>query len=483
MIAFANMGNHRTAWRGFFVVALLMLGAQLTAVWGTFYLATDDYLIMTFGRADINIERLFARQTGGTPAIRPVSLLLSRLEFLAFGEAVMPRIAINACINVLSGAMLALILDGLFKRPKYAILTGLAFIAWPLHAEGLAWFHSGHTSIPIGMLTLSVLAAYARGWSMLTTSILLVIALMTRENAVVTGPLLLAMGWYRHRALTPAMKSILPYAAILLVYVCIRLWQMSIALQGDAQLPVGQDPLATTFYLIFHLLGPVHPGLPGAHVLLAITVISLILLMSRATSKIKYAGFWIVICCLPFAPLYDTGDPLFEAAVSAYERRWYHLYLPAAGMAWLVASAVGEHMKAAVAAIVCLLLLQLANAGWYADLGRDLRQTHQQLADIIQDPAPIALVIPEETLLGGLVEHQVLDIPRIFTARAPMVYRWLPDGDGTEYVRAAQDPFGYPAWMTLRKGFHLPAGTRHFVWNEVQKRLEPGTAPSRPTHR
>ena len=347
MIAFANMGNHRTAWRGFFVVALLMLGAQLTAVWGTFYLATDDYLIMTFGRADISIEHLFARQTGGTPAIRPVSLLLSRLEFLAFGEAVMPRIAINACINVLSGAMLALILDGLFKRPKYAILTGLAFIAWPLHAEGLAWFHSGHTSIPIGMLTLSVLAAYARGWSMLTTSILLVIALMTRENAVVTGPLLLAMGWYRHRALTPAMKSILPYAAILLVYVCIRLWQMSIALQGDAQLPVGQDPLATTFYLIFHLLGPVHPGLPGAHVLLAITVISLILLTSRATSEIKYAGFWIVICCLPFAPLYDTGDPLFEAAVSAYERRWYHLYLPAAGMAWLVASAVGEHMKAA----------------------------------------------------------------------------------------------------------------------------------------
>jgi hypothetical protein len=471
------MDDSRSAWRAFFVVAPLILVAQLAVVWGSFYIATDDYLIMTFGRGELALESLFARQAGGTPAIRPISLLISRLEYLAFGEAAMPRLVVNAVFHLLSGLMLALLVDGLFKRTKVAIMTGLLFLAWPLHAEGLAWFHSGHTSIPVGLFTLTVLTAFARGWPLFIGLLFLSLALLTRENAVVTGPVLLAIAWNRDRRLFPAIRAVWPYLVLLVAYVSIRAWQVLMALQADAALPIGQDPVMTVAYLCFHLIGPVHPAIPGAWGILVATCLAIITAAFATRHRVGICIFWVVVCCLPFAPLYDTGDPLFEAASSAYERRWYHLYLPAAGVAWLLANAVSDRQRIAVATVLGALVLQLMNAHWYADLGRELRKTHERLAGILVEPRPIALVIPEETLLGGLVEHQVLDIPRIFPDKTPIIYRWLPDGDGTEYVRAGHDPFGYPKWNNLPKSFTLPQDTQHFYWDETQRDLVTGNAP------
>jgi len=211
--------------------------------------------------------------------------------------------------------------------------------------------------------------------------------------------------------------------------------------------------------------------------LLGVTATGLVASAIHGRSELKGVLFWVAICCLPFAPLYDTGDPLFEAASSAYERRWYHLYLPAAGLAWLLANGCARRPRLAAFTLLGVLSVQLLNANWYADLGRELRGTHKQLETIIAAKNPIALVIPEETLLGGLVEHQVLDIPRIFPTKQPIIYRWLPDGDGTEYVRADRDPFGYPKWKNLPKTFKVPQDTQHYHWDETQRQLIPGNAP------
>ena len=133
----------------------------------------------------------------------------------------------------------------------------------------------------------------------------------------------------------------------------------------------------TIAYLSFHLIGPVHPALPGAWPILAVTSLAILSAAVVARKNLGPVMFWIVICCLPFAPLYDTGDPIFQVTSSAYEQRWYHLYLPAAGIAWLLATAVIQRPYLAKLTLVGTFALQLMNADFYAQLGRELQNTHE----------------------------------------------------------------------------------------------------------
>ncbi len=455
------------------VTACVVL-VQAVVVYDSFYLATDDWLLVTFGRSPVDVARLFERQTAGTPAVRPLSLLLARVEHLVAGDAATPRMLLNTLWGATAAWMLFLFLDGLFgpSRRRAAAIASAAFLVWPLQGEALGWYHSGQTMLPVAALSLAALAAFARGWPTFVGLTLLLAALLTRENAVAVGPVVLAIATWRQRSLQAALRSSWPWLLVLGVYVGVRAWQVLSAVTTDvtAQLPIGQSLVSTIGYVAFHLFVPVHPGIPWAWGWFGIALTASLAVVWLGRHELGPAVAWVVVFCLPFVWLYDTGDPVFDVAHASYERRWYHLTLPAAACAWLVATVVSRHRQWLTwALLVGLLALQLVNARWYVGLGQELRVTFSDVEALVATRRPIVLVASSETILSELVEHQMLDIPRVFAGHASPVFRVKAEGDG--YVQARLDAFGYPHWHPLPETFVPPRDVLVVEWREAERRL------------
>ncbi len=139
---------------------LLTLGVAAVVVAPGDYLTTDDWFLVSRGR-DTGVSSLFERQTAGPPAIRPVSMALARLEHTLLGDEPTPRLLAGVALHGVAALCLVWLLTGLGRRDDEAWLAGALFAAWPLAAESLAWYHAGHTSLPVATLTLGALAAHA----------------------------------------------------------------------------------------------------------------------------------------------------------------------------------------------------------------------------------------------------------------------------------------------------------------------------------
>ena len=76
------------------------------------------------------------------------------------------------------------------------------------------------------------------------------------------------------------------------------------------------------------------------------------------------------------------------------------------------------------------------------------------------------------TALSEIVEHQTVDLPRIFPNAVNVpVFRKKP-GENS-YVRASQDPFGYPTWVQVPRADLIPTDAIRVVWDKDSQQLKP----------
>jgi hypothetical protein len=447
--------------------------ALLTAILSTSgggYLTTDDWFLVSSGRAE-GFASLWERQTAGPPAIRPVSIGLSRLQHRLLGDEPGPRRMLWIAMHGLISCLAAALLLGMGQAPRIAWLTGALFAAWPLAAEPLAWFHAGHTSLPLAALCLGALAAHAHRRPPWLSVGLLVAALLTRENAVMVVPIAGLISLRRSRSWRASLPEVLPLIVPTAVYVAVRGWQIIGALSGDASayLPVSPDPLLATGHVLAHLLAPVHPGVAGAPWLAVGSAALLGLSVFRGRKGAWSPAIWVVLWALPFLPLYATDDAIFSAA-AGFERRWYHVYLPSLGLVWLVARGVYQRPALAVVAFVAALGLQTVNARWWADLGTETRASAVALGELAEGGALIVAIEQPYDAVAEVVEHQVLDLDRIHPREDPApVYRKIP-GD-PRLFRATPDEFGYPHWVEVPRPDLVEAAVR-VVWRVGERRFE-----------
>lgn len=448
-----------------FVAALVTIAAvQLVSALGSFYLATDDWLLVTFGRDADGLDALFERQTVGPPAIRPLSLGKAWLEHTLFGEAVAPRLAVHVLMHALCAGLLMLSLVGLGARPAAAGWTGLAFAAYPVHAEALAWYHSGHTAILWALLSVLAVAAWARRWPGWIAPTALAAALLTRENAIVCIPILLVAAHRRRGTWRKALADTAPCLAVLAAYGAVRSWQILSALGSDsgAFLPFTERPVAGAVYALFTIVIPGHPA-NGAFWLCVGTcgAVWATVAIYRPTGW-RWALAATLVLVAPFLPFYPGEEPLFSADGAGYERRWYTFYLPVAALAWCVGSALADRPRLAAALVSALLLVQLTNLRWWRDLGAGAADSYATLTNLAERKRPLSFELEATGPLAEVVEHQVVDMPRLFPALVAPVYRKKPDEE--RWVRATRDRFGYPSWEILPEVFRPPEETIRVVW-------------------
>jgi hypothetical protein len=453
-----------------------------------FYLGTDDWFLVEHGRHPLTWDRLLSLQREGTPAVRPLSLALSRLMHLLFGEACLPRRAFILALHAMAATSVYL-LGRRWDGERAGLMAALLFLVWPLHAETLSWFHSGETAVPFATLSLAALAAYATGVNGVWVVLLQVTALLFRENAVVLGPLMVVLGaidahlegrgWRAalHAGLTRARW---PFA-VTLGWIGLRAVQVISALDGrsGAALPLSEDPLDSIATVLFHVFCPVLPGFSVSVVLATVSAVAIGIGLWRAfrcpgrpiTAVLRGLALALAFAA-PFVPLLDASDPLFEVYPGIYERRWYHLYPVVAGMALVLGPAAARLSNRwfALAPLLACALLTL-NAGLWVEPGPALRASLDQLR--------VESSRTKDPILAELVEHQVLDLPRILGNDHP-IYKVDPDG-----VRAisVKDRYGYPYWRGLPPAEAPPATTRYHRWSPDERRHVPvsrAALPPRP---
>ncbi|HIA01215.1 MAG TPA: hypothetical protein EYN06_00150 [Myxococcales bacterium] len=453
-----------------------VLLVQACIVSSSFYLGTDDWMMLDLGRDTGGVGSLFERQTTGTPAIRPVSILLARVEYALFDHAASPRLMGHVFLHGIAAILVLMLLLGNGLERHESILAALLFAAFPVHAEALAWYHSGHTTIPVAIFCLLTLVGHTNKWPIWTTLLCLLTGLLTRESAIVVAPLALWISWRRQPKLSAAIRDAAPLIAVVILFVAIRSWQVVGALTDDSNafLTVSSNPLLSVGYVLFHLFIPVHPAIGGAMVWLTIMVLAGLSAAFTGRRLVFATLLWIVICVAPYIPMYPTGDPLFEPVAASYERRWYYLYLPSLGVAWLFARSVVRHKALAVVSLLLLLGLQSVNAHWWSSLGAGAHASFEQLSVLLKKGKPLVFEFNENPIaLTEIVEHQVVDTLRLFPGIAPVpVYRNKPGEKGL--LRASRDPFNYPIWMNMDRPDRIPTDAIWVSWVESEGRFVEG---------
>lgn len=466
-----------------------------------FYLGTDDWFLVEHGRHPLTWDRLFSLQREGTPAVRPLSLAFARLCHLAFGEACLPRRALILGLHAVAATSVYL-LGRRWDGERAGAMAAVLFLVWPLHAETLSWFHSGETSVPFAALSLAALASFAYGLNAGWVVLLQLLALLFRENAVVLGPLMVALGTMGARvddrfgwraALHAGLVRARWPLAVTLGWVSVRAVQVISALDGrtGAALPLSDAPLDAIMTVLFHLFCPVLPGFSVSAVLATVSALAigvgLVNGLGQGGWRPTMAGLRGLVVALafaaPFVPLFDASDPLFEVYPGIYERRWYHLYPVAAGLALVLGPAAARlPVRWALLAPALAGALLILNAGLWVEPGPSLRASLAQLRAEEAPGAPFALVLdaaPKDPILAELVEHQVLVLPRIL-GKDLAIYKVDPDG-----VRAVsvKDRHGYPYWRGLPPAEAPPEATRYHRWLANERRHVPvdvSVLPPRP---
>ena len=459
--------QHRESLRPFLALLLLVMAIQSLAVYPSDYLTTDDRLIVSFGREAEGLASLFERQTAGTPAIRPVSLGLARIEHHVLGDTAAPRLLFHVLLHALAALLVALALQGMGSGNRLAGLTMLLFAAQPLAAEPLAWFHGGHTTLPMATLALAAVTGHIRRWPRPLTALLFGLALLTRENAIMVVAITFWISWIRCRGLRSVLADMWPFIVVAAVFVSIRAWQLITVLTSDetAYLPFGGNPLLSVLYLSFHLSIPVQPAIDGAWFWLGGAALLTGWAALAARQNLRIALLWMGLWCLPFLPLYATNDPLFSVDQSNYDRRWYYLYIPSIGISYLVACALVSRRRLAWLVIPAVLALQIQNATWWSGLGESARNSRTQIEALLGTERPLLFLFEStDDALSEIIEHQLVDTPRLLPESPQVpVFRKKPGED--QVVRASRDPFDYPLWVPVPRPDLLPQDILAVSWD------------------
>lgn len=461
------------------------VAVALPSILGGWYLDADDWLIIRMGRTVAAAPTVdhFTRFWTDEPTWRPLLTARAGLESALFGDAITPRLLVNLALHLACALLVFLTARAWLGHPVAAAWAAVLFAAHPMHAESLAWFHSGFEGITVTLPILAALYLYATRRPLWATLIAFQIALLTRENALCVPFVIAAAAFSRAPTATRFSRAFIdsaPFWALLVANVGLRF--IAVTLLPDRG-PVGsfhiaEYPIAALTTTLFHPWVPIHPALPWRlfwwGVFAAVPFGLAYTQRGMDTRELKTGAVLFCLFAIPFLPQFHDATRFLSAQPGGYEQRWYYFHLPLAAFALWPAYVLTlrdynrtRWSTLALAALMGLYLTAFsANARWYRDLADIPRQVLTTVdAAIEQRPHGIGFVITEGLDSAELADQVLLNLTviRPITAQRRLrTYHVRLEGNETQVDQATITPDAQIQWRPI---MHLPPNVLWYVFN------------------
>lgn len=357
----AGGGARRSQWRVMLVLVVLTVGAYWSSLGGEF--VVDDHLWATQPPPDMAtvLERAFkswgfrdsAIQVNGPPIFRPVSTLLTGLAHWSFAaDPTSYRIA-SLALHCANGGLLWVLLGMLMPglQPWARALPVAIFLLHPAAVEAVAWISSA-AELYMSSFVLLALIAFVQARSKPSVAwragfvVCCALAMLSKEAALALPPILMLVQYVRRDSLLA--PEIGWAVALALGYVVWR--HLVIQGHGGAD-SLGLSPLRVLEFGLAHLrylllpaaqpfsIAPPDVAVAGLPALLLtgalLLMVGVVALRSGGVARrgILLGAGWMFFALWPAYAIALVGDGFFAGR---------HAYLPAAGLALMLAALLGR---------------------------------------------------------------------------------------------------------------------------------------------
>ena len=469
----------------------LALMVQLATVQGTWYLDADDWFIVDMGRqvaADPTLSQ-FTRLWTEEPTWRPVLTVRTTLEYVLFGDAILPRIMVNLLLHLMSGLLVFMLARAWLGRPLAAAWAAVLFVAHPMHAESLAWFHSGFEGITVTVPVLIALWAFAARQPLVVGLVAFQVALLTRENALAVPFVITAAAMIRAAPIERWRQTFIdssPYWLMVVANVAGR-W---IAVSLDPERAMGtfhmaEQPALAVLTTVAHPWIPIHPALEARAIwwaVFATVPFGLAFAQRGVPKRAMLTSFGLfALLTLPFLPQFHEAHRFLEAAPGGIEQRWYFFHLPLAGLViWPAYLMIVRDRRrtgwgaAALAALAALFLVgQSFNARWWSNHGAVARSVAATVeAALTKRPRGLGIVMQGGVDTAEAADQVFLNGPLIWpeAAQRGVHFMHLRFEEGERELASSVVVQRQPRWIPFSV---MPPTTRWWTWNPALNRMEP----------
>ncbi len=305
--------------------------------------------------ADIFFPLPSVHPTGVNAYYRPVLEVVYRLEYALFGLNPYGFHLVNLCLHIANGLLLFGLLQRLGLAVSLAWLVSVFFLIHPVQTEAVACV-AGISNLLMAFLILLAMHAYWRGWFIVSV-LLLWVALLTKEQAVMFAVLVMFLDIYRQQ--NRGQRPILRWGILAGVTAASLVWRGVVTgtslirdiLQSPGELILRIKAIAPVLLTDLRLIiwpNDLHyyrshdilqPYLTSWFILAALGVI-LVLIYRRVEAMrgaIILGGGWFFITILPLlniVPLINEYSLILTAE--------HFLYLPIVGVLIIIAAAIGQ---------------------------------------------------------------------------------------------------------------------------------------------
>jgi tetratricopeptide (TPR) repeat protein len=305
---------------------------------------------------------------------RPVFLVWLLINYQLFGLNPALWHASTVAMHILATLLLFVLARRLSGDALLAGIAALLFVVHPAHVEGVAWI-SGVTEPLLAVLSIGAILcqiqarenpARSRWWNSAAVA-LFALDGFSKETAIVLPLILFADQWLygvaekKARTLA-ALRSMLPYLQVTVVYVAARIFALGRFGQvwpWPRRAMLETIPSAALFYLrhllwpwklgMFYQIAPVtSPGLMNFAVPVLLCLAALGLLAWIALRD-RVVAFFVALLVVPLLPVLDIAN--FSPQDFVHDR---YLYLPSAGLCVLAAIALRRLPRAGMQVAIVL---------------------------------------------------------------------------------------------------------------------------------
>ncbi len=380
----------KTSFRAHALIALL-LGVLVAAGYGVAVglpFISDDYAIIrliTLPDAELNwntvLGDFYNQHLIRNPLYRPMYTVSYGVDFALWGTWPLPYHLLNLAVHLFCSFFVYLITLELVpggRRWEIAVTSGALFALQPVHPEAVTWI-AGRVDPVCAAFYLPAVFFFLR-WlrtgerrGLILGLASFVLALASKEMAVILPALLFLLAFYRRRNLAGAFLAAAPFFVVLVAYLAFRtyiLWGLEPYAAIGRRLQIF-DSILGTFYRTLHMLFPLNFGLlPDGWQGFAEATMVLVAVALAALTFVAYRRGWIegrftlltlALYAISLAPVFKAlkPDPFLTGS------RW--IYIPSAFacifLAYLLWSVFGERVRrawvtsAAVYAVFLAMLL------------------------------------------------------------------------------------------------------------------------------